>query len=407
MGQYHVLVNRDACEHVCSHTLGSGLKAWEQTAGAVPAALAFLLSVRPGNAPGDVGNHRLCGHWAGDRILAVGDYAGKGDIPGFGHHPPLHRLYARCTDEPELDADREAYTGTKTTSDGRLVRRIITPTMQYQSELREFRRLTRHHKNLPNIGMELQGPLEHALSVRFCRTGHNTYYPVPVKARATGKDDGTLHYELPERLLRPQTGDDKWELGVIWRMTGLGGWSNHPEPDPLTLPDDLARWPWDRAPRDMSFRNASDADQDLGQERVFANLDQQEFFDPRVFGEVPTTLGIMRAASGIKPPSVPDAVIAAGGIACTPKLSADCAFSSAGCLWALLLHPEPRGGGDIEPEEFPWIGHWRHQRLILSSEYEDPSNRFPSTRQIRESFSDISPEVFASAQAAVRALQSG
>ena len=38
MGQYHLLVNRDAGQHVMPHTLGSGLKAWEQTAGAVPAA---------------------------------------------------------------------------------------------------------------------------------------------------------------------------------------------------------------------------------------------------------------------------------------------------------------------------------------------------------------------------------
>jgi hypothetical protein len=279
MGQYHKLVNRDACEHVDSHTLGSGLKAWEQTAGAVPAALVFLLSVRPGNAPGDVGNHRLCGHWAGDRILAVGDYAEKGDIADFGIHPPLNRLYALCTDAPEIDADREPYTETKTTSDGRHVRRIVTPEMQYRSELREFKRLTRSHKNLPDIGPELQGPLEHALSVRFCRTGHHTYHPVPVKAWAIRKDDGALHYELPERLLRPQTGDDKWELGVIWRMTGLGGWDRHADPDPLSLPEDLACWPWDRAPRDMSFHNAPDADQDLGQERVYANLDRREFFD--------------------------------------------------------------------------------------------------------------------------------
>lgn len=65
MGQYHILINRDAAEHILPHTLGNGLKAWEQTAGGVPAALVFLLAARPGNAPGDVGHHPLAGHAAG------------------------------------------------------------------------------------------------------------------------------------------------------------------------------------------------------------------------------------------------------------------------------------------------------------------------------------------------------
>ena len=226
---------------------------------------------------------------------------------------------------------------------------------------------------------------------------------MPVKPFAIRKEDAELHYELPERLLRPQTGDDHWELGVIWRMCDLGGWRNDPAPDPLNRPEGLARWPWDRAPRDMTFHNASDADQDLGQQRVYANLDRREFFDPAIFGEVPTTLGLMRAAASC-PPLVPDIVIGSGKTAVTPKLGRRLEFSSAACLWAMLLHPESRGGGDIEPTEFPEIGRWRHDRLLLTSEYDDIGTNSPSTGAVRQFFRDISAEVFASAQAATRAL---
>jgi hypothetical protein len=302
MGQYHILINRDAGEHVFPHTLGNGLKAWEQTAGAIPAALVFLLAARPGNAPGDVGHHPLAGRWAGQRILAASDYAEDSDVPGFGRNPPLSCIYHLCTDQPDPAEQRTAYNKVTTTRSGKKIHRTVTPEMQYREELREFARLTRKYQHLPNLAPQLQGPIEHALSVRFVATSTRTFHDVPVKPFAVRKEDGELHYELPERLLRPQTGDDHWELGVIWRMCGLGGWRDNPAPDPLNLPEGLARWPWDRAPRDMTFHNATDADQDLGQQRVYANLDRREFFDPGVFGEVPTTLGLMRAAATFPPP---------------------------------------------------------------------------------------------------------
>jgi hypothetical protein len=403
MGQYHILINRDAGEHVFPHTLGNGLKAWEQTAGAIPAALVFLLAARPGNAPGDVGHHPLAGRWAGQRILAAGDYAEDGDIPGFGRNPPLSCIYHLCTDPPDPGEQRTPYNKVTTTRSGKKIHRTVTPEMQYREEVREFIRLTRKYRHLPNLAPQLQGPIEHALSVRFVATSTRTFHDVPVKPFAIQKEDGELHYELPERLLRPQTGDDHWELGVIWRMCGLGGWRDNPAPDPLNLPEGLARWPWDRAPKDMTFHNASDADQDLGQQRVYANLDRREFFDPIFFGEVPTTLGLMRAAASC-PPQVPDIVIGGGKTTVAPKLGRRLEFSSAACLWAMLLHPESRGGGDIEPTEFPEIGRWRHDSLLLTSDYDDSGTSLPSTGAVRQSFRDISAEVFAAARAATRAL---
>jgi hypothetical protein len=87
-------------------------------------------------------------------------------------------------------------------------------------------------------------------------------------------------------------------------------------------------------------------------------------------GTGPVTFAVMRAAASC-PPQVPDVVIGGGKVAVTPKLGRRLEFSSAACLWAMLLHPEPRGGGDIEPTEFPEIGRWRHDRLLLTSEYDD------------------------------------
>jgi hypothetical protein len=275
--------------------------------------------------------------------------------------------------------------------------------VELQQILCQYFALRRLYADSGRHRQQLQGPIEHALSVRFVATSTRTFHDVPVKPFAVRKEDGELHYELPERLLRPQTGDDHWELGVIWRMCGLGGWRDNPAPDPLNLPEGLTRWPWDRAPRDMTFHNACDADQDHGQQRVYANLDRREFFDPCVFGEVPTTLGLMRAAATC-PPQVPDIVIGGGKVAVTPKLGRRLEFSSAACLWAMLLHPESRGGGDIERTEFPAIGRWRHDRLLLTSEYDDNGTNSPSTGAVRQFFRDISAEVFASAQAATRAL---
>ena len=118
---------------------------------------------------------------------------------------------------------------------------------------------------------------------------------------------------------------------------------------------------------------------------------------------MPTTLGLMRAAASC-PPHVPDIVIGGGKTAVTPKLGRRLEFSSAACLWAMLLHPQSRGGGDIEPTEFPEIGRWRNNRLLLTSEYDDIGTNSPSTSAVRQFFRDISAEVFASAQAATRAL---
>lgn len=91
MGQYHIPVNLDKREFIDPHTLGNGLKLWEQGASqfGVTAALHALLAVSNGRGGGDYvdGHEEFIGRWGGDRIAIVGDYAEEGDLPAeFAAH---------------------------------------------------------------------------------------------------------------------------------------------------------------------------------------------------------------------------------------------------------------------------------------------------------------------------------
>lgn len=77
MGQYFMLVNKDKKEFVNPHTMGCGLKFMEMCcmgASMGPALLYLVVqSTGEGNGDGLIGG-TLRGHWAGDRIVLVGDY---------------------------------------------------------------------------------------------------------------------------------------------------------------------------------------------------------------------------------------------------------------------------------------------------------------------------------------------
>ena len=81
-----------------------------------------------------------------------------------------------------------------------------------------------------------------------------------------------------------------------------------------------------------------------------------------------------------------DMVMAGGDVREDVKTGSQSGIGSASCLYGMLLHPEVRGGGDISPEQFPEIGRWRNNRLVLSSEY---GGDFPSTEEIEASFTNI------------------
>ncbi len=83
MGQYWVPVNLDKREFVDPHNLGTGLKLWEQIANhpGTGAALLILMAAMPERrGGGDLQPHPIIGHWAGDRIAVVGDYAEDEDL---------------------------------------------------------------------------------------------------------------------------------------------------------------------------------------------------------------------------------------------------------------------------------------------------------------------------------------
>ncbi len=103
----------------------------------------------------------------------------------------------------------------------------------------------------------------------------------------------------------------------------------------------------DRPPRgfahDMSKNEIAD-----GQKRLWLNLDRREYIDPRAFGEVPTTAGIVNAGY----------------------------VASSTAVMAMLFHAETRGGGDFEyPHGDAWLSRWRGQPLALSAETATRSGR--------------------------------
>ena len=188
---------------------------------------------------------------------------------------------------------------------------------------------------------QLVGMVEHGASVRFC--GGGLREAVPVTPRAERNADGGVRYLLADRVRR-----DPEALGVIWRMLGYGGWPRDPAPDPDALPPGVDRWPWDRPPTGLPPHDVPDTDADLGQMRLYANLDRGEFFDPAAFGEMPTLAGIVRAAYDGRARTAMDFVLSGRGVRADVRTGTP-QFGSAGSLAAMLLHPEPRGGGDIGP----------------------------------------------------------
>lgn len=391
MGQYHYVISMDANEYLDPHYLGAGLKEWEQVGGCYPSALAFLLAHRPGNMPADVGHHPMAGRWAGHRMLTVGDYAERGDIKKF-QGPPLDRIYGLCHKAPELDTDpvRVYYRQGSAKSysqfsnkydmrrDGGPVRTIKeTPESRFKDAMREHKRRTVNGKYelFANASKKLRGAIEFVQSVRFCGSGWSE--DVPVKAYAERGKDGHLHYRIADRIAGNL---DEWNL--ILRMTGLGGWNKPGEvrmdPHAELMPNG-DRWPWDRPPADLSWPDATDADQDLGQSRVWVNLERREYCDPAAWGEVPTTLGIMRATSWQN----------------------GCLASSAAAVLSMLYHPASRGGGDIDPDWLSVKGRWRNHHLALTAESSNDAT-IPNTEEAKAAFTDISAEVIKSTANAVR-----
>lgn len=129
MGQYWKVVNLDKREFIMPHTLGCGLKLWEQIAnqpGTGTALIILTAAQREPRGGGDFdmeenwhgierdteGKHGCepgpmpktypeiaadtIGRWAGDRIVVVGDYAEDSDLPAAENFSNIYHL---CCDK--------------------------------------------------------------------------------------------------------------------------------------------------------------------------------------------------------------------------------------------------------------------------------------------------------------------
>lgn len=248
MGQYHVIVAPDARQFLKPHKLGTGLKAWEQLANPLLASgLVAMLAADPGEAPADLPGFAGRGSWAGQRILAIGDYAEDRDIPGWDG-PPLSQLYGLCdaAEEPKAD-DFSSYLPSERA-------RMLVEARSRWTELSAVGYLTDASGDAAPI-------IEFVRNGRFAGTGWKDFIPV---RHARG---------------RWSLGGDQKDKEWVLRM-------GHPR-------EAWAR-PVEGAPAPV-FDPAAVAS---GPNRLIANLDRWEYLDPTVFGEAPTLAGIMRGDEG-------------------------------------------------------------------------------------------------------------
>jgi hypothetical protein len=81
MGQYHIIANLDKHEIINPHVLASGLKIWEQLdSGMTGRAMLLLMTCPEARGGGDLEEGYPVGHWHGDRVVVVGDYAEDDDF---------------------------------------------------------------------------------------------------------------------------------------------------------------------------------------------------------------------------------------------------------------------------------------------------------------------------------------
>lgn len=107
MGQYWRPVNLTKKEFIDPYKLGAGLKLWEQLANTpgVGAALIVLLAVMPERrGGGDLAADPIIGHWAGDKVVFVGDYSEDGD---FKSTPKFSTIYGLCYPEDDEGKPRK------------------------------------------------------------------------------------------------------------------------------------------------------------------------------------------------------------------------------------------------------------------------------------------------------------
>lgn len=355
MGQYHVSVSPEAEETLTPYPLGCGAKEAEQgfTRPGTPAALVALVCARGGNMPADCSQSPLVGKWAGHRVLVQGDYAEDTDISGWDG-PPLSLLYDAANNQQERD-DASAHR-----------EKIRAEGMSYPSL--DWTRVPCYS----DISNDAAAFIEAACNVRFFGDGWRNFVHVKPNGRVFG-GCGTAEYVIDD------TQENADSLSFLKRV-GM-------------KPIDVQR-----VPRSGDWHGIRLDEIAEGQHRVLVNLDTMEYLNPVVFEQVPTLAGMVNSApKGRKIPLL-------------KKAEKDCDYlvDVAGALFALLCHPERRGGGDMPSgiEEMKAIdaerskhaklfkgaegfkGRWRGGHILGTCEHQHEN--WPTTEEVLASGTDIS-----------------
>jgi hypothetical protein len=309
MGQYHHPVCIEAEEGLDPAGMDSGLKEGEQgfNRPGTPAAMIALVCARGGNMPADCSQSPLIGRWAGKRVLVQGDYAEDKDIKGW-NGPQLSTLYRAMTPVEE--------------------RKIWGDT---PAEKARCRREWAATPVFADIAREACSFLEAACNVRYfeqeqiCKDGDprsKTYGQIidrwtsshSVRVRPLARQYGGSG--IAEYVISPDY--DEEELAYLKRC-GM-------KPQEVMRP-----------PRSGDWHGFTPEEIPEGQTRVIVNLDTLEYINPVKFGQVQTLAGMVSLAP--KDRNLP----------ILKKANQDWQqiVDVAGGLFALLCHPQRRGGGDI------------------------------------------------------------
>ncbi len=359
MGQYHRPVCIEAEEGLDPHAMNCGLKEGEQGFDypGTPHAMLALVCARGGNRPADCSQSPIIGKWAGMRVLVQGDYAEDGDIPGW-RGPKLSKLYSAMTPEEERK-----------------------PRKNWRS-VPLFRDITR----------EVRDFLEAACNVRYFEKEETL---------TDGDPSSKTYGQVTQRWMSTHS----VRVRPLARQFGGSGIAEYVI-DPCYSAKDL-EWlkrdgmrPIDvqRSPRSGDWHGVLPEEVAEGQSRVIVNLDTLEYLDPARFGQVPTLAGMLQR------PDRNRAILKKAN----PDWGNVVVSVSTG-LFAMLCHPERRGGGDLPAESLDFLGdarskksrlfagatdvkgRWRGGHILGTSEirYED----WPTTEEVIERGTDISDKV--------------
>jgi hypothetical protein len=364
MGQYHRPVCIEAAEGLDPHAMNCGLKEGEQGFDypGTPHAMLALVCARGGNMPADCSQSPLIGKWAGMRVLVQGDYAEDTDIPGWTR-PKLSKLYHAMTPEDE----RKPKKNWRSVPLFRDVTREVRDFLEAACNVRYFEKeetLTDGNPASNTYGQVID---------RWTST-HSVH--VKPAARHFGSC-GVAEYVVDNDYYGACLTRDLEQL----KAHGM---------QPIDV---------QRPPRSDDWHGVLPGEVAAGQTRVIVNLDTLEYLDPSRFGQVPTLAGMLQLPDKnrlILRQANPDW----GNVVVSVTTG----------LFAMLCHPERRGGGDLPAASLDFLGddprskksalfqgatgvkgRWRGGRILATGEirYEDR----PTTEEVIERGTDISDTV--------------